>query len=142
MEIFPRLTDEQQAVVLHGNSHARVSAVAGSGKTSTLVARVVHLLDQGADPRRILVLMFNVSARRDFAERLQRAAAGRYRALPDVRTFHSLGLRITQSCERRGVLTPCRLITQDWQAFDAARAALEHALGRIGIKHKEVLLSK
>ncbi len=142
MAVLPPLTDEQQAVVRHGDGHARVSAVAGSGKTATLVARVLHLLDQGLDPRRILVLMFNVSARRDFADRLQRAAAGRYRALPDVRTFHSLGLRITQSCERRGVLPARRLVTQDWRAFEAARTALEQALGRIDKKHREELLSK
>ncbi len=141
-DFSPNLTPQQQAVVHHGDGHARVSAVAGSGKTATLVARVLHLLDQGVEPRRILVLMFNVSARRDFAERLQRSAAGRYPVLPDVRTFHSLGLRITQSCEKRGALPQRRLITQDWQAFEAARAALEQALKTTGVKFMDELLSK
>jgi DNA helicase-2/ATP-dependent DNA helicase PcrA len=142
MTAFPHLTDEQRAVVRHDDGHARVSAVAGSGKTATLVARVLHLLEHGADPRRILVLMFNVSARRDFAERLARAAAGRFRTLPEVRTFHSLGLRITQACERRGVLPRYRLVTQDWQALDAARTALEQALTTAGVRDAENLLSK
>jgi len=142
MEPIPNLTDEQRRVVTHGDGHARVSAVAGSGKTATLVARVLHLLDQGLDPRRILVLMFNVSARHDFAERLQLAAERRYPRLPDVRTFHSLGLRIVQSCERRGVLPVRQLVTQDWQAFDAARAALEQTLAAFGVKHRDELLSK
>lgn len=142
MAAHPRLTDEQLAVVHHDSGHARVSAVAGSGKTATLVARVLHLLEQGVDPRRILVLMFNVSARRDFAERLAKAAVGRFRTLPEVRTFHSLGLRITQACERRGLLPTYRLITQDWQALDAARVAVEQALKTAGVRDTEDLLSK
>lgn len=46
------LTEEQQRIVNHVAGHARVSAVAGSGKT-TLVARIGHLLQRGtALPRR------------------------------------------------------------------------------------------
>jgi len=135
------LTEEQLAIVHHGDGHARVSAVAGSGKTATLVARVVHLLDQGIEARRILVLMFNVSARRDFADRLVRAAAGPYRGLPEVRTFHSLGYRITQSCVARGFLPRRRLVTEDWQLKDSARAALAQALEDGGLDHRENLLT-
>ncbi len=138
----PHLTEEQLAVVHHAAGHARVSAVAGSGKTATLVARVLHLLDQGGDPRRILVLMFNVSAREDFAKRLERSANGRYGMLPEVRTFHSLGLRITRSCTQRGVLPPYRLVTEEWHLRDAARAALEQALSMEGITKPRELLSK
>ena len=36
-----------------------VIAGAGSGKTNTLVHRVAHLLVNGADPRRILLLTFS-----------------------------------------------------------------------------------
>ncbi len=142
MPALPHLTEEQLAVVHHAAGHARVSAVAGSGKTATLVARVLRLLDQGVDPRRILVLMFNVSAREDFARRLEWSANGRYRVLPEVRTFHSLGLRITRSCVQRGVLPPCRLVTEEWRLRDAARAALEQALKLEGITESGELLSK
>ena len=37
-----KLTAEQQAVVRHGAGHARVAAVAGAGKTTTMAARVLH----------------------------------------------------------------------------------------------------
>ena len=87
------LTTEQLATVNHGDGHALVSGVAGSGKTVILVARCIYPLERGVDPRRILVLMFNVSARRDFADRLAQAA---YPTLPEVRTFHSLGYKITR----------------------------------------------
>lgn len=43
----PSLTAEQQAVVAHERGHARVAAVAGAGKTTTMVARVLHLLARG-----------------------------------------------------------------------------------------------
>ncbi len=130
------LTKEQLAIVNHGDGHALVSAVAGSGKTATLVARGISLLGRRVDPRRILVLMFNVSARRDFADRLAQAAAGRYLRLPEVRTFHSLGYKITQACVRRGCLPPRRLVTEEWQLKESARAALALALEDSDMGHK------
>ncbi|MCE8053606.1 ATP-dependent helicase [Halomonas daqingensis] len=117
-----RLTAEQRAVVEHGAGHARVSAVAGAGKTTTLVARVLHLLEQGVPAQRILVLMFNRSAREDFQRRLIEMAPTGQR-LPDVRTFHSLGHRLTQSLTRWGALAPRRLISADWQVERLLRQA-------------------
>ncbi|MED5501260.1 MAG: UvrD-helicase domain-containing protein, partial [Pseudomonadota bacterium] len=86
------LTDEQRAVVGHREGHARVAAVAGAGKTTTLVRRVLHLLANGENPRRILVLMFNRAARDDFRAKLVREAPAEV-VLPEVRTFHSIGHR-------------------------------------------------
>ena len=53
------LTDEQLRIINHSGGHARVSAVAGSGKTTTMVARVEKLLQQGVSANLIMVLMFN-----------------------------------------------------------------------------------
>ncbi|MCK2182682.1 ATP-dependent helicase [Halomonas getboli] len=122
-----RLTPEQHAVVGHPDGHARVAAVAGAGKTTTLVARVLHLLERGMAPGRILVLMFNRSAREDFQSRLA-AAAPAGQALPDVRTFHSLGHRLTQSLTRWGVLENRRLLTADWQLERLLRQATQQSL--------------
>ncbi|MBB3191560.1 ATP-dependent helicase [Halomonas cerina] len=122
-----RLTAEQQAVVAHGEGHARVAAVAGAGKTTTLVARVLHLLECGVPPARLLVLMFNRSAREDFQSRLA-AMAPSGQALPDVRTFHSLGHRLTGTLTRWGVLAPRELLTADWQLERLLRQATLQAL--------------
>ena len=65
-----RLTAQQHAVVTHDTGHARVAAVAGAGKTTTMAARVLHLLEQGVSPKRMLVLMFNRSAKDDFLRRI------------------------------------------------------------------------
>ncbi len=123
-----RLTEEQRAVVAHRDGHARVAAVAGAGKTTTLVARVLELLARGVPPSRILVLMFNRSAREDFTAKLARHAPAGQR-LPDVRTFHSLGHRLTQSLTRWGVLAPRQLLTQEWQRERLLRQATLQALG-------------
>ncbi|WP_163559096.1 ATP-dependent helicase [Halomonas sp. NO4] len=122
-----RLTAEQRAVVEHGAGHARVAAVAGSGKTTTLVARVWHLLERGVPPSRLLVLMFNRSAREDFQTRLAALAPSEQR-LPDVRTFHSLGHRLTASLTRWGALAPRQLLAADWQVERLLRQATLAAL--------------
>ncbi|MBF7052805.1 ATP-dependent helicase [Halomonas sp. KAO] len=123
-----RLTAKQRAVVEHGAGHARVAAVAGSGKTTTMVARVLRLLERGVPPQRILVLMFNRSARADFQARLAAMAPAGQR-LPDVRTFHSLGHRLTGSLTRWGALVPRQLLTADWQLERLLRQATQLALG-------------
>lgn len=117
-----KLTAEQQAVVHHSEGHARVAAVAGAGKTTTMAARVLHLLASGVSPKRMLVLMFNRSARDDFQRRLI-SMAPQGQPLPDVRTFHSLGHRLTQSLCRWGVLAPRRLLSADWQLERLLRQA-------------------
>ncbi|MGQ7247004.1 ATP-dependent helicase [Halomonas sp. V046] len=121
------LTDEQQTVVMHPGGHARVAAVAGSGKTTTLVARVLHLLEQGVPAPRIMVLMFNRAAREDFQRRLVGMAPAGL-ALPDVRTFHSLGHRLSGSLTRWGALSPRQLLTADWQMERLLRQATLQAL--------------
>ncbi|WP_251976474.1 ATP-dependent helicase [Salinicola avicenniae] len=121
------LTPEQRAVVAHDSGHARVAAVAGAGKTTTLVRRVLHLLARGENPRRLLVLMFNRAARDDFRDKLAREApAGA--VLPEVRTFHSIGHRLTQSLTRWGYLAPRQLLQADWQRERLLRQAVLQSL--------------
>ena len=102
------LTIEQQQIVNHSNGHAKVIAVAGSGKTTTLVNFVIYKLVTGSDSRRILILMYNRSTRLDFTQRLQTSAqnheSGRIHRLPDVRTFHSLGFKIYKRLVQDGHL--------------------------------------
>ncbi len=98
-------TAEQRAIIDHTGRHAIVTAVAGSGKTSTLVAHVLQQLTRGHDPRRMLVLMFNRSAREDFEHKLARAMTTPV-TLPIIRTYHSMGLRLYQNFAQGGHLPP------------------------------------
>ncbi len=117
-------TAEQLAVIHHPGGHARVDAVPGSGKTHTMVGRVAHLVrDRGVSPRRIMVLMFNKAAQLQFRERL-RAALGPVGDEVTVRTYHSLGFKLTELFVARGLLPDYRLATQEWEFNNLAKAAL------------------
>jgi len=117
------LTDEQRAIITAGYEHSVITAVAGSGKTSTLAWRIRYLLEQGHDPDRMLVLMFNRSARVDFERKLQEVCARSGLALPEIRTYHAMGLRLYKRFVREGylpgfsdkILTEQEISFQGWQ---------------------------
>ncbi len=96
------LSAEQDAIIRAPHHHYVVTAVAGSGKTTTLAHRIRHLLQEGTDRRRILVLMFNRAARDDFSQRMQRVLGKEMS--PEVRTFHAMGYRLYQRFVQEGQL--------------------------------------
>src|SRR3954463_16829097 len=71
-------------------------APAGSGKTTTLVARVAWLIASGAARESIVAITFNRRAAEELGERLATALAplGLGASSVRVRTFHALGLEI------------------------------------------------
>ncbi|MGY4501230.1 hypothetical protein ACVWYH_005161 [Bradyrhizobium sp. GM24.11] len=83
----------QAAAAAHRGEAYLVEAGPGTGKTQTLIARVEGLLEEGIDPRRILLLTFSNKAAGEMAERIARkrpeAAAAMW-----IGTFHAFGLDI------------------------------------------------
>ena len=78
-----------------------IIAGAGSGKTSTLAHRVAWLIEQGADPRRIMLLTFSRRAAAEMIRRVDLILAGFNRTLGAVTdslawagTFHAIGARL------------------------------------------------
>src|SRR5258706_1558367 len=79
-----------------------VIAGAGSGKTNTLAHRVAHLIVNGADPRRILLMTFSrraAAAMTKRGERISRKALGeKAGGMTDVLTLactvHRIGARL------------------------------------------------
>lgn len=65
-------------------------APAGSGKTKTIVNRVVHLINEGVNPNNILVLAFNKKARDELDQRLN----NKFSIKTNIKTFHSFGNQI------------------------------------------------
>lgn len=95
-----RFTPQQLAVINHFQGHALVSAVAGAGKTTTLVQRCRRLIQQGVSERSILCLMFNKDAQLDFEHRLrERLGDG---PIPQVRTYNSFCLEMWKQLESMG----------------------------------------
>ncbi|MFD2231281.1 ATP-dependent helicase [Alkalimarinus sediminis] len=101
-----QLTHEQEAIIETGFEHCVITAVAGSGKTTTLAHRIKHLLNEGHDPQRLLILMFNRSAREDFAKKLSRVINTPSIGLPEIRTYHSMGYRLYKRFINEGYLAP------------------------------------
>jgi DNA helicase-2/ATP-dependent DNA helicase PcrA len=103
-----KLNPQQRRAVEHGGSslhEARallIIAGAGSGKTNTLAHRVAHLIVNGADPRRIMLLTFTRRAAAEMTRRVERIVAnvmrGRTAALTDAiswaGTFHAVGASV------------------------------------------------
>ena len=96
VERLGRLTADQRAAATAPPGPVLCVAPAGSGKTTTLVARIAWLIGGGAQPDTIAAITFNKRAAEELAERLDAAveplgvAAGAVR----VRTFHALGREI------------------------------------------------
>jgi len=87
------LNDEQREAVEHDGGPLLVLAGAGTGKTTTLTARVGRLLERGVPAHRVLLLTFT---RRAAAEMLGRATGNSAdrRQKPWGGTFHSVAHRI------------------------------------------------
>ena len=131
-EVTTSLTDEQTLVVNHDlATPAKVIAVAGAGKTTTLISRIEHLLAQGVDPSHIGVFMFNKSAQEEFSERLSKRlmAAGHFRS-PSVMTFHAFGMKFCRRLEQQGWLTSGKLVTDDFSLVKMLREALQRLVRR------------
>lgn len=90
---FDDLNAEQRAAVEHGLAPLLVIAGAGSGKTKTLSCRVAHLVSNGADPSRILLLTFSRRAASEMIARVGKVMAGDVR-IPWAGTFHAIGARL------------------------------------------------
>src|SRR4051812_19748644 len=101
------LNPEQRRAVEHGAvgpgpfAPLLVIAGAGSGKTNTLAHRVAHLIVNGADPRRILLMTFSRRAAAEMTRRVERIARRVMQradimtdALAWAGTFHGIGARL------------------------------------------------
>src|SRR5215212_6736063 len=87
------LNEQQLAAVTASPGPLLVIAGAGSGKTRTLTYRVAYLLENGIDPRNILLLTFTNKAARQMLNRVANLlpvdASGLWGG-----TFHSVGNRM------------------------------------------------
>jgi DNA helicase-2/ATP-dependent DNA helicase PcrA len=117
-----KLNTEQRRAVEHGvreNACAPaapllVIAGAGSGKTNTLAHRVAHLIVNGADPRRILLMTFSRRAAGEMTRRVERIRAQvlgpkdgiMSGALSWAGTFHGIGARLLRDYAEQIGLDP------------------------------------
>nr|WP_312379163.1 UvrD-helicase domain-containing protein [Delftia acidovorans] len=124
------LNPKQHTAAAHRGAAFLLQAGPGTGKTRTLVARVESLLDNGVDPRRILLLTFSNKAAGEMAERIAQKRPQEAAALC-IGTFHSFGLDILRRFNDR-----CELPT-DPRLMDRTEAVelLEIEFPRLGLRH-------
>ena len=134
-----RLAPDQRAAATAPPGSSLCIAPAGSGKTTTLVARAAWLIDGGVAPESIRAITFNKRAAVEMTERLDAALAplGISPGAVRVRTFHALGREILRSAgvavepmaDRTAVLAG----VAPW-ADDAALLRLDTAVSRLKIE--------
>ena len=82
-----KLNDQQQSVVDSDADKILVLAGAGAGKTHTMLERINRIINEGENPKHILVLTFTNKAAFDMRDRYKRSHEGKI--VPEFRTFHS-----------------------------------------------------
>lgn len=85
--------DDQKPVLDYKQGKMAISAVPGAGKTTILLALIIKLLNDGANPENIFVLTYMESAARNFREKIQNTNQ-ELSQLPNISTIHGLALRI------------------------------------------------
>ncbi len=93
LERLDRLAPDQRAAATAPPGPVLCVAPAGSGKTTTLVARIAWLVDGGADPSTVTAVTFNKRAAEELTARLDAAMPAGSPPVR-VRTFHALGLEM------------------------------------------------
>lgn len=126
------VSQREAACVAHGP--VLVEAGPGTGKTRTLVGRVLHLLDNGVDPRNVLSLTFSNKAAEEMRERVA-CVAPDAAALIWMGTFHAFGLDLLRKYGTRiGLSTdPAVLDPTD------AMFLLERELPALALNHYQYL---
>ena len=120
------LNAEQEEAAVSGAPVVLVSAGPGTGKTKTLVSRIVHLISQGVKPREITAVTFTNKAAGEMRQRLEKQIGKRAAKQMTIGTFHAVCL---------GLLTDLGLspaIIDRETALDLAKEAILEENAKIG----------
>lgn len=88
MELNP---EQKAAAEYEGDKSILLLAGAGTGKTKTIIERVIYLINSGVSPKRILLLTFTRKAAHEMVERLTEALGSKAEDI-FAGTFHSFCL--------------------------------------------------
>ncbi|WP_086253951.1 ATP-dependent helicase [Campylobacter vicugnae] len=99
-----KLNKEQYCAATATMGHNLIIASAGTGKTSTIVARIAHLLNSGIKADKILLLTFTNKAASEMIERLSRYFDDRVISQITAGTFHSVSNSLLKSLNKGVIL--------------------------------------
>lgn len=112
-DLLARLTQSQRDAVTAPDHRLAVLAGAGAGKTRVLTLRVARMVDEGIDPRTILVVTFSRKAAQELRDRLWRLGVEGVRA----GTFHRNALDLLETRRAQDGLGPPALLTDRRRAL-------------------------
>jgi DNA helicase-2/ATP-dependent DNA helicase PcrA len=139
IDLKKALNEEQYAAVTAPDGPILVLAAAGTGKTRTLVYRVVSLVERGIDPSRILLLTFTNKAAREMLDRAQMAVSGVSGIWGG--TFHHMANRILRRhADRIGYKSDFTILDRDDSKSLVSNAIKERKLSRREFPKADVLL--
>lgn len=149
--VLDTLNENQKKAASIVDSHIRIIAGAGSGKTRVLMARIVYLIQEcGILPNRILAITFTNKATNEMKERLS-AQLGDLARTIRVSTIHSLCVRILrEDADRIGYPRSFTILDADDQksilrpfykrfGYDLKKLSFPKVLGMIsGFKTEQI----
>lgn len=127
-----KLNEPQRKAVEYLGGASLVIAGAGSGKTRVLTYKIVHLLQNGFEPYRIMALTFTNKAAREMRERIEQLVGGATAQKLWMGTFHSIFLRILRRhADKLG-------FRSDFTIYDAAdsKALIKTIIKDMGLDDK------
>jgi DNA helicase-2/ATP-dependent DNA helicase PcrA len=140
--MFDDLNPEQRAAATHPGGPLLIVAGAGTGKTTTLAARVAWLVEQGVRPERIVLLTFSRRAAREMLGRAQRLTGVRETEHVWGGTFHAVANRLLRLHGRALGLSPGFTVLDQTDAADVMnllREELGYAARERRFPRKETL---
>lgn len=134
------LTREQAAVVFTDDVHFVVRASAGTGKTTTLVARYLRLITQdNLQPDQILTVTFTRKAaaemkKRIVAELVQQGLRDEAQVAETgpIQTIHGFCERVLRECSVDAGLDPDFTILDETESSRRMKAAIQEAIASLG----------
>jgi DNA helicase-2/ATP-dependent DNA helicase PcrA len=135
------LNPDQLAAATHPGGPLLILAGAGTGKTTTLCARVAWLISQGVSPERILLLTFTRRAAREMLQRTRALVS--FSGGVCGGTFHSVAHRFVRLYAASLDLTPGFAVLDAGDAadlIDLIREEHGHAQSKVRFPRKNTLL--
>jgi DNA helicase II / ATP-dependent DNA helicase PcrA len=128
------LDESQRAAAHSAHTPLLVAAGPGTGKTRTLIGRILHLLGDGVAPEEIVALTFSNKAGEEMRERVERFAP---EAAPKIwiGTFHAFGLELLRRYWQEAALPPRARVLDPVDAL----FILERHLPLLGLEHYQNL---
>jgi len=136
---------QQQLAATDSTAQVRLIAGPGTGKSGTIIKRILHLLGAGADPKKLFVISFTRAACEELRGRVKAACAqSAFQQAADqihVSTMHSLALAILKRANLLTQYPADPMILDDWEQDRVYDAELSGTVGCTPTRAAEIRLA-